>query len=80
MRPGKFVVDVDYAQFYKQGQRIGGDVFLYSRNPEKNRIVCTLSDGLGSGVKANVLASMTLIWHRNSRSVPSTPYILLRSS
>jgi hypothetical protein len=59
MRPGKFVVDVDYAQFYKQGQRIGGDVFLYSRNPERNRIVCTLSDGLGSGVKANVLASMT---------------------
>lgn len=52
-------IDVDYAQIYKHGQKIGGDVFLLSRNPENNQIVCTLSDGLGSGVKANVLASLT---------------------
>ncbi len=55
----RYVVDVDYAQFYKHRQRIGGDVFLSSRNPERSRIVCTLSDGLGSGVKANVLANLT---------------------
>lgn len=59
MRSGKYVLDIDHAQFFKHGQRIGGDVFLSSRNPERNRIVCTLSDGLGSGVKANVLASLT---------------------
>ena len=52
-------IDVDYAQIYKHGQRIGGDVFLLSRNPDANQIVSTLSDGLGSGVKANVLASLT---------------------
>lgn len=52
-------IDVDYAQVFKHGQKIGGDVFLLSRNPENNQIVCTLSDGLGSGVKANVLASLT---------------------
>ena len=52
-------IDVDYAQVYKHGQRIGGDVFLLSRNPDNNQIVSTLSDGLGSGVKANVLASLT---------------------
>ncbi len=52
-------IDVDYAQIYKHGQKIGGDVFLLSRNPEANQIVATLSDGLGSGVKANVLASLT---------------------
>ena len=52
-------IDVDYAQIYKHGQRIGGDVFLLSRNPDNNQIVSTLSDGLGSGVKANVLASLT---------------------
>ena len=52
-------IDVDYAQFYKSGQKIGGDVFLLSRNPDNNQVVCTLSDGLGSGVKANVLASLT---------------------
>ncbi len=52
-------IDVDYAHIYKHGQKIGGDVFLLSRNPEANQIVATLSDGLGSGVKANVLASLT---------------------
>lgn len=52
-------IDVDYAQIYKSGQKIGGDVFLLSRNPDREQIVCTLSDGLGSGVKANVLASLT---------------------
>jgi hypothetical protein len=53
------VVDVDYAQFYKKKQRIGGDVFLSSRDTEKTRIGCTLSDGVGSGIKANVLANIT---------------------
>lgn len=52
-------IDVNYAQIYKDKQKIGGDVFLLSRNPDSKQIVCTLSDGLGSGVKANVLASLT---------------------
>ncbi|MFA6844597.1 MAG: SpoIIE family protein phosphatase [Sphaerochaetaceae bacterium] len=52
-------IDVDYAQIFKHDQKIGGDVFLLSKNPENNQIVATLSDGLGSGVKANVLASLT---------------------
>ena len=38
-------IDVDYAQIYKHGQKIGGDVFLLSRNPESNKIVCTLCKG-----------------------------------
>ncbi|MDD3822972.1 MAG: SpoIIE family protein phosphatase [Sphaerochaetaceae bacterium] len=52
-------IDVDYSQTYKAGQRIGGDVFLQSKEEKGNRVVCTLSDGLGSGVKANVLANLT---------------------
>jgi hypothetical protein len=52
-------IDVDYDQIYKHDQEIGGDVFLLSKNPDSNQIVATLSDGLGSGVKANVLASLT---------------------
>ncbi|MGH0054378.1 MAG: SpoIIE family protein phosphatase, partial [Sphaerochaetaceae bacterium] len=52
-------IDVDYAQIYKHGQKIGGDVFLLSRQDASKQVVCTLSDGLGSGVKANVLASLT---------------------
>ena len=62
-------IDVDYSQIFKHGQRIGGDVFLLSRSPESNQIVATLSDGLGSGVKANVLASLTAhMAHRMSFS------------
>lgn len=52
-------IDVDYHQTYKSGQKIGGDVFLQSKEAERNHVVCTLSDGLGSGVKANVLANLT---------------------
>jgi hypothetical protein len=52
-------IDVDYDKIYKHDQEIGGDVFLLSKNPDSNQIVATLSDGLGSGVKANVLASLT---------------------
>ena len=52
-------IDIDYSQLYKDGQKIGGDVFLLSADKDKNSIVTTLSDGLGSGVKANVLASLT---------------------
>lgn len=52
-------IDIDYSQLFKSGQKIGGDVFLLDRNPGSNIITATLSDGLGSGVKANVLASLT---------------------
>ena len=52
-------IDIDYQQLYKDGQKIGGDVFLLDRRPGSNMITATLSDGLGSGVKANVQASLT---------------------
>ena len=52
-------IDIDFQQLYKHGQQIGGDVFLLDKQPGSNIITATLSDGLGSGVKANVLASLT---------------------
>ena len=52
-------IEVDYTQKCKHSERIAGDVFLHSRDSVDGRIVCTLSDGLGSGVKANVLANLT---------------------
>jgi len=54
-----YFIEVDYSQFFKKNQKIGGDVFLLSRNKSEDQIICTLSDGLGSGVKANVLANLT---------------------
>lgn len=52
-------VDIDYCQKAKRGQFISGDVFLSENVREEDRIVSVLSDGLGSGVKASVLATMT---------------------
>ena len=52
-------IEVDSFQRAKSGQMISGDVFLTQEVREEGRIVAVLSDGLGSGVKASVLASMT---------------------
>ncbi len=52
-------IDIDYSQLFKHGQKIGGDVFFLDRNEDSNVLTAILSDGLGSGVRANVLASMT---------------------
>ncbi len=52
-------VDVDFARQSKAGQAAAGDVFLSQRSSSNSRIVCVLADGLGSGIKANVLATLT---------------------
>ena len=57
--PGDNFIEIDYCQRAKHGQLISGDVFLSEKVKEEGRIVSVLSDGLGSGVKASVLATMT---------------------
>ncbi len=52
-------IEVESCQRAKHGQLISGDVFLSQKVKQEGRIVSVLSDGLGSGVKASVLASMT---------------------
>ncbi|MGA2351650.1 MAG: SpoIIE family protein phosphatase [Terracidiphilus sp.] len=52
-------IEVDSCQRAKHGQLISGDVFLSQKVKEDNRVVSVLTDGLGSGVKASVLATMT---------------------
>jgi serine/threonine protein phosphatase PrpC len=54
-----FFVEVDYQQKSFEGQRICGDVFLSGKVKEENRIVVVLSDGMGHGIKASVLATLT---------------------
>jgi hypothetical protein len=53
------VVDVGHHAVAKRGGRVCGDTWLVRRLPAEGRLVCVLSDGLGSGVKANVLATLT---------------------
>ena len=55
----KLFLDIDYNQVFKHGEDIGGDSFMFKKIMTQNRIIAVLSDGLGSGVKANILASMT---------------------
>jgi hypothetical protein len=52
-------IEVDFHQRAKHGQSISGDVFLSEKVKEEGRIVSVLSDGMGSGVQASVLATMT---------------------
>lgn len=52
-------IDVDYAQRRHHDYRCCGDVFLSKRIGQNGRVVAILSDGLGSGPVANVLATLT---------------------
>lgn len=54
-----FFLDIDYYQFNKHGQYVAGDVVLTHKIKEENRVITCLSDGLGSGIKASVLATLT---------------------
>lgn len=59
INPSSLFVDLGYSQRSKHGENICGDAFKYSKSNDNARLVAVLSDGLGSGVKANILASMT---------------------
>ena len=52
-------IDIACAQKKKYNQNAYGDFFTSTRFPNMNRVVAVLSDGLGSGIKANILACMT---------------------
>ena len=54
-----FHIEVDAQQKSHEGERICGDDFLSEKFKEENRLIIVLSDGLGHGVKANVLATLT---------------------
>lgn len=54
-----FFLDIDCQQNNHFGEYICGDVFLSRRIKEDARTIVVLSDGMGSGVKANVLATLT---------------------
>ena len=55
----KFYIEVDCQQKNHEGERICGDVFLTERIKTEERIIVVLSDGMGHGVKANMLATLT---------------------
>ncbi len=54
-----FFIEVNSQQKNHHGERICGDAFLTRYLREENRKIVVLADGMGHGVKANVLATLT---------------------
>jgi hypothetical protein len=52
-------MDVGISQEKKYNQNAFGDYFISKRLPLEESLIAVLSDGLGSGIKANILATMT---------------------
>lgn len=52
-------IDIDCNQLKKYNQNAYGDYFISKRYPDEAKLIAVLSDGLGSGIKANILSCMT---------------------
>ncbi len=78
-----FFVEVDCQQKSYESERICGDVFLSGRVKGENRIVIVLSDGMGHGVKANILATLTatmaLNFTREHKEPEKTAEIIMKT-
>ncbi len=56
---GRFYIEVSCEQRNYGNERICGDVFISRKVKQESRTIMVLSDGMGHGVKANVLATIT---------------------
>ncbi len=52
-------LETGWSQLSKAGNQVCGDTILTRRIQSENRYVAVLSDGLGSGIRASVLSTMT---------------------
>lgn len=52
-------IDIDTCNRRKNGMQCSGDIFLSRRSPDGRNVYAVLADGLGSGLQANVAASLT---------------------
>ena len=76
-------IDVACSQKKKYNQNAYGDYFSSNRFTNMNRVVAVLSDGLGSGIKANILACMTstmlLKFMENNSDIEQSCEIIMNS-
>ena len=56
---GKLFVEMECSQLTKGGETACGDDCRFYCSENENRYIAVLSDGLGSGIKANLLSTMT---------------------
>ncbi len=52
-------IEIEAKQVNHHAEKICGDVFLKKRIKEDKRIIVVISDGMGHGVKANILGTLT---------------------
>jgi hypothetical protein len=71
-------VEIDLEQKRPKDQVACGDVFLSKRIKEDGRTILVLSDGIGHGVKASVLASLTATMALNYATFHTKPDIAAR--
>jgi len=55
----QFFIEIAHSQQFKHGQIVGGDTFVSRSISGGERFAAVLSDGLGSGIRANVLSTLT---------------------
>lgn len=67
--------DVDIQQKHHKGEVVCGDVFYKRRIKEEDRAILVLSDGIGHGVRANVLATLTASMALNYSSFHTKPEV-----
>ena len=68
-------IEIDLQQKMPKGETACGDVFYSRRISEERRTILVLSDGIGHGVKANVLATLTASMALNYTSFHTRPEI-----
>lgn len=69
----EFHIEIDFAQKQPSGQIVCGDVFISKLIKEDGRTILVLSDGVGHGVKANVLATVTATMALNYTALYKRP-------
>ncbi len=67
--------EIEFQQLTPKGQEVCGDIFLSRRVKEEGRTVLVLSDGVGHGIKASVLATLTATMALNYSSFHTKPEI-----
>jgi Stage II sporulation protein E (SpoIIE) len=76
-------IDIGMDSQSKWGQKVCGDTLLAKHIPEQGRVVAILSDGLGSGIKASVLstltASMALKYLENNFDIVKAASVIMRT-
>ena len=69
----EFHIEIDFVQKQPSGEIVCGDVFISKLIKEDGRTILVLSDGVGHGVRANVLATMTATMALNYTALYKRP-------